>query len=169
MGLIPAVIIMFIAAIPLTAEYLFLKDGSIIKGKVVTETANEVLFQDDKNKTEKHSHKNILRVLYTELNMGKVYVQMKSGDNFRGYMVDEDRDSYLFRYDLYKPEEFTVKRTDVLFIAERNPSGLKGKSGYTEIDLTWFLPYDKMKYFNVYYKRKDENKYALAGVAGSNS
>jgi fibronectin type 3 domain-containing protein/RNase P/RNase MRP subunit p29 len=162
-------LVVLFAVIPLKAEYLFLKDGLIIKGKVVSETPNEVVIRDEKNKVITYPHNKVLRVLYTEISMGKVYVQMKSGENFKGYMIDEDRDSYTFRNDINKPEEFTVKRSKVLFIAERNPSELRGESGYTDISLTWSPPYDKMKFYNVYYKKDKDEKFILADASWSTS
>ncbi len=155
--------------IPLNAEYLFLKDGSIIKGKIVSETANDVVIRDEKNKVLNYPHNKVLRVLYTEISMGKVYVQMKSGENFKGYMIDEDRDSYIFRHDINKPEEFTVKRSKVLFIAERNPSELQGESTHNEISLKWSPPYDKMKLYNVYLKKNKDDKFTLADTSWSNT
>jgi fibronectin type 3 domain-containing protein len=153
----------------LSAEHLFLKDGSIIKGKVINETVNEVIFSDEQKKVSGYPRGKVLRVLYTELNMGKIYVQMKTGKNFRGYMVDEDQNSYTFRNIINKPEEFTVKRADVLFVAERNPSGLNGESSYTDIALNWFPPYDKMKYFNIYLKKPKDVKFVIADTSRSNS
>ena len=168
---IPGVIliIFLMPVIPLKAEYLFLKDGTIIKGKIVNETANDVVISDEQNKVVAYPHNKIMRVLYTEINMGKIYVQLKNGENFRGYLIDEDRDTYTFRHVINKPEEFTVQRSKVLFIAERNPSELKGESSYTEISLTWSPPYDKMKFYNIYYKKKKNDKYILADKAWKNS
>ncbi len=163
------IVMMLLPALPLSAEHLFLKDGSIIKGKVVSETANEIIMQDEKYNITRYPHNNVMRVLYTDLNMGNIYVQMKTGKNFRAYMVDEDQNSYTFRYILFKPEEFIVKRSDVLFMAERNPSGLNGESSYFEISLNWFPPYDKMKYFNIYIKTNKDNKFIKADTSRTNS
>ncbi len=110
-----------------------------------------------------------MRVSYAELALGKVYVQMKSGDNFRGYMVDEDRDTYTFRNNLNKPKEFIVQRSDVLFLAERNPSGLKGNGSYTYISLKWFHPYDRMNSYNIYIKKNKGDKYEKVDTVISNS
>lgn len=161
-------LIILFASYPLSAESLFLTDGSIIKGNVISETASEVSFRDEQKKVVRYPRRRVMRVLYTELDMSKIYVQKKNGENMKVYRVDEDRETYTFRNEINKPEEFLVKRDDVLFVAARNPSGLKGKPGYTDIDLEWYLPYDKMEYFNIYYKKKKEDKYSIAGRANTN-
>lgn len=141
----------------LHAAYLFLKDGSIIKGTVVNEGVAYIRFRTEDNKIEQYPRAQVLRVLYTELNMGKVFVQRRDGKVHVAHMVDEDRQSYTFRENLYKPEEFTLKREEVLFMAERNPSGLKG--GEPEMDrvaLEWLPSFEEMQYYNVYYKKAGE-------------
>ena len=167
-GIIYTIIIFFISAMPLMAEFLFLKDGSIIKGTIINETAQGITFRNEQNNVTMYPHNNIMRVLYTELNMGKIYVQMKTGKNFRGYMVDEDQKSYTFRNEIYNPQEFVVKRSDVLFMAERNPSGLTGESRHTNIVLNWFPPYDKMKFYNIYVKG-EKDKFELVDTSVSNT
>ena len=121
------VLIVFFASIPLAAEYLFLTDGSIVEGRILSETRTVVTFRSAEDGTvTRYPRADVMRVLYTEINMGRVFVQMRTGEVHRVFMVDEDRTTYTFRHELYEPEEFTVNRADVLFMAERNPTALKG-------------------------------------------
>lgn len=146
-------LILFLS-INLYAEYLFLKDGAIIKGTIISETAVYVDFRNEEKKTVRYPRDQVMRVLYTELNMGKYFVQRRNGKVEIAYMVDEDRTTYTFRKDLYKPEEFTIKRADVLFMAERNPTGLKGEPETDRVSLEWLPSFEKMKHYNIYYKKK---------------
>ncbi|PKL17032.1 MAG: hypothetical protein CVV49_13055 [Spirochaetae bacterium HGW-Spirochaetae-5] len=157
-------LILFIS-INLCAEYLFLKDGSIVKGVIISETAAYINFRNEEKKTERYPRDQIMRVLYTELNMGRVFVQRRDGKVDTVYMVDEDRLTYTFRKDLYKPVEFTMKRADVLFMAERNPTGLKGEPETNQVSLEWLPSFEKMKYYNIYYKKKGE-KYGPSVKSG---
>ena len=141
-------------SINLYAEYLFLKDGSIIKGNIISETAANVSFRDEERKIKRYPRDQIMRILYTELNMGKVFIQRRDGKVNTAYMVDEDRLTYTFRKDLYKPVEFTLKRADVLFMAERNPTGLKGEPETDRVALEWLPSFEKMKHYNIYYRKK---------------
>ncbi len=162
-------LLLLISVLPLRAEYIFLKDGSIIKGKVINETADVVTLQNEQKVVVSYPHYNIMRVLYSELNMGKMFVQLKSGESFRGYLIEEEEATFRFRYIINKPEEFVVEKEEVLFLAERNPSGLKGKSGNTDIELKWYPPYDSMRFYNIYIKKNKEDKYRIAGTSITNS
>ncbi len=141
----------------LRSEYLFLKDGLIIKGSIISDKADSISFRNDEGKVLRYPRDKILRLLYTELNMGRVFVQRRDGKVDTVYMVDEDRITYTFRKDLYKPVEFTMKRADVLFMAERNPTGLKGEPGIDEVALEWLPSFEKMKHYNIYLKKKGGN------------
>ena len=144
-------------------EYVFLKDGSIIEGAIISESSASVTIRDTQKKVLRIQRDNILRLLYTDIYMGKVYVQKNTGEVIACYMVDEDRESYTFRMDLYKPKEFKVLRDDVLFIARGNPTRLKveGNPKIFEVDLTWFPPYTKVKGYNIYLKTKDDAEFKL--------
>ncbi len=159
----------FFTTAELRAEYVFLKDGSIIKGAIVSETSGAVVIMGEDRKKQTIKRENIMRVLYTELNMGKIWVQKKSGEGFIAYMVDEDRESYTFRVDLYKPAEFKLSRAEVLFISERTCSGLKGEATTDSIELTWYPPYDTMEEYRIYVKKKKEDRYELLGKSDTTS
>jgi fibronectin type 3 domain-containing protein len=55
---------------------------------------------------------------------------------------------------LTSPQEENVKRSEVLFIAERNPSGLAGTPGTDRIDLKWYTPYNPVKHYRLYMSEK---------------
>ena len=156
------------AAMPVSAEHVFLKDGSIIEGKVVGDDAGAVTVRDGEKKLRRVPRSDIMLVLYTDLHMGKVFVQKRDGRNMTAYLVDEDRFNYTFRNELNSPVEFVLRRADVLFIAERNPSGLKGEAGTDRVGLEWFPSYEEMRRYNIYAKKKDGG-YSLAGTSGRNS
>ncbi len=169
-----AVVSWFFASVsekPLSAEAVFLKDGSIINGTIVSDGATSVTVRMTDKKLKSIPRSEIIRILYTELKMGKIYIQKRDGKGVVAYMVDEDRESYTFRLDLYKPEEFTLKRSAVLFIAEKNPSGLQvvGDTETDRVSLTWEPPYDKVKRYNIYIKKNDKDKYELIESTGSKS
>jgi hypothetical protein len=86
-------------------------------------------------------------------------------------MVDEDRANYTFRMELYNPEEFTLKRSDVLFMAEKNPSGLQvdGDVDTDRVTLIWLPPYDAVKKYNVYIKKNEKDKYEIIDSTGGKS
>jgi hypothetical protein len=142
----------------LNAEYIFMRDGKILQGTIVTDEANIIVARVG-TETKKIPRANIIRILYTDLNMGKVYIQKRDGTSVIVHIVDEDRMNFVCRKDLYSPAEFTLKRSEVLFVAEKNPSGLQGQADMTWVKLSWFAPYDPVSVYNIYIKSGKNGKY----------
>lgn len=153
----------------LYAEFVFLKDGAIIEGTITGDASDSITIYTKDKQVKTVYRSQIMRILYTEFKMSRVYIQKRDGQGFAAYMVDEDRTSYTFRKELYKPEEFSIKREEVLFMAEKNPSGLKGEAGTTSVELTWLPPYDAVKKYNIYVTQKKGAGYMLAQSSGGKS
>jgi hypothetical protein len=151
----------------LRAEYVFLKDGSIIKCTVESETPKGTVVRLPDGKMKSFSPKEIIRTLYTDLYMGKIHIQKVDGSTVEAYMVDEDQQSFTLRKDLYKPVEFILKRDEVLFTTRKNPIGLEGTAETDRLILKWKPPYTPMKEYNIYIKSGKD--YILAGKSGSTS
>jgi hypothetical protein len=153
------IFLLFMMSTSLFAEYVFLKDGSIIKCRIESETKASITARIPDGKQITFNPKNVIRILYTELYMGKIFVNKTDGTVLEVYMVDEDQTTYTFRKDLYKPEEFTVKRDEVLFTTRKNPSGLMGTAKNDRIEITWKAPYTPVNNYKVYFKSTDEYKF----------
>jgi hypothetical protein len=149
-------------SIPVFPEYIFLKSGEIKEGSIISDSAASITLRGKDKITITINRSDILRTLYTELYMGKIYVQKIDGKNEICYMVNEDRDTYTFRKELYSPEEFNLKRTEVLFMARGNPSGLNGEPETDEINLKWYPPYNPVKKYRIYLKKQNDTAYSVA-------
>lgn len=147
---------------PLKADFIFLKEGSILNCTVKTEYKHKIIVKDKNGKLITVQRDDILRVRYAKLYMGKLFIRLTSGKVLSGYMVDESGDEYTFRKELYKPEEFKLKRDKVLFTARKNPNELEGKVELNHIKLKWKASYGKVKYYKVYVKVKG-GKYKYTG------
>lgn len=161
--IVSACIAAMILSAPLSAEYIFLRDGSILNGTIVSDTAATVNLRLEDRRIQRIPRQDIMRILYTDLYMGKVYVQKIDGRSVVAYMVDEDRETYTFRMELFKPEEFKLRRDQVLFMARGNPTGLNAEPGTDRAELKWFAPYMPVKSYNIYVKGPGEKEYRLAG------
>ncbi len=159
-----ALIIIMAMATPLSAEFIFLKTGEILEGSIVNDKAATVFLRTADKKTLQIKRDSIMRILYTKLKMGKIYIQKRNGEGIVAFIVDEDQENYIFRKELYKPQEFNLKRSEVLFMAEKNPSGLavSGEIGTDRVSLVWLPPYDAVKKYNIYIKKNREDKYEPA-------
>lgn len=147
------------------AEFIFKKDGAIIKGKIVSDEATTLSVKKESGAVEQIYRKDIMRIIYTELYLGKVYARLTSGEVIEGYQIDEDRDSYFFRKNIYKPEEFTIPRKKVMFIARTNPTDLKGFASTEQIKIEWSPPFKPAKYYKIYVRdvKGKEEKFTVAG------
>lgn len=165
--LIINIFILLMVTTGLRAEYVFLKDGSITKCKVENESAASITVRLTDGKQMVLNPKNVIRILYTELYLGKIFVNKTDGTIIEAYMVDEDQTTYTFRKELYKPQEFVLKREEVLFTTRKNPTGLTGIPKAGSIIINWKSPYTPVKNYRIYFKSAEE--YKVYGETGSTS
>ncbi len=142
-----------VSATHLQAEHVFLKDGSIIEGTIVREPVASVTVRTPDGKYRKVPRYRVMRLLYTDIYMGRRYVRLNDGTSFEAYLVDEDQKTYTFREDVSSPEEFTVPRYKVLFMSRSNPTELRGEVGNDRVRLKWYPPYRKPSHYIVYMKK----------------
>jgi len=145
------------------SEYLFYNDGSIKKCIVIKDRPNELTVRFEDGSIVTVVRKSLLRIQYTEFYKGKVHIKKNNGTILEGYIVDEDRLSYTFRKELYKPMEFKLTRKEVLFFAKTNPTELKGEVKGNIIKLQWFKPYVPIKHYNIYVSEKSDKDFKKIG------
>ncbi|HEY1405293.1 MAG TPA: hypothetical protein VF857_01665 [Spirochaetota bacterium] len=108
------VIVLGIALLPgaLFAEYVYLKDGQVIQGKIVNEDQREIVVQ---TKFQKRTIRrdDILRIMYGERKMEKIYLLMNDGTTRIGYKVDEDATQVLIRESENSPKEISISKSDI--------------------------------------------------------
>jgi hypothetical protein len=90
------VLLFAVSELPLKAEAVFLKDGSIVDGIIESDSAEAVTVRLSDKKRKQILRKDIIRILYTELKMSKIYIQKRDGEGLVAYMVDEDSELYPF-------------------------------------------------------------------------
>ncbi len=147
-----------------SAETLFLKDGSIIKGKIIEEddSSMKVVLPDGAKKIIKRE--NLIRTTYTDYYMGRVKIKKRDGIEIEAYIIDEDRESYILRWNLNKTDEFKLMRSEILQISRTEPSSLKAEMLKDRINLAWEPPFSKVKEYRVYC-RSGHDKYLLIAVS----
>ncbi|MBN2078843.1 MAG: fibronectin type III domain-containing protein [Spirochaetes bacterium] len=142
------------------AEYVFLKNGTILRGSIMGETGSFMRVRSPGSETRVIQRSHILRVLYAELYLGRMVVRLTDGSVIEAYMVDENADCYTFRNSLEDPLEFTIPRKRVLFMARTNPTDLTGKSLPRSLRLTWNSPYRRPSFYRIYLRERDGGAYA---------
>ncbi len=159
-----AVLLIFAGRSRASAEYLFLRSGAIVEGSIVSEAGGGVTVINKKTgKAERHANAAILRVLYTPIYLGKVFIRLANGKSLEAYVVEEDNEKFVLRDKIDSPEEYTLKREEVLFMTRSNPTGLAGRPYEKSLQLTWNAPYRPPRHYNVYVKKAGTAKHKKAG------
>ncbi len=161
----------FMSSGRLGAEFVFLKNGRIIEGNIVSESPYDMIVLERGGKRSTISRRNIMRVLYTQLYRGRLYIQKIDGSVIEAFIVDEDQEHYILRSALDSPREFSIRRDEVLFMTRKNPSALEGRVSLMHVDLTWKPPYtpdNPAKHYRVYIRTKG-GEYKTAGETSGKS
>lgn len=125
-------------SISVKAENVFLKNGLILADvKIVSESADSVTVTTTDKKEKRIPRSQIHRINNLKLSMRKIPVynrlyfpqamQERPGCDFDAYLVDKNDRAYTFRYDLYSPEEFIKKKTDLWMVPDKNVAELKAE------------------------------------------
>jgi hypothetical protein len=161
-----AALLLSAAAVPAAAECVFLKNGGIIRGRITGENGTSITVKPVDGAARTIGRGQVLRTLYTDIYLGRVVVRLTDGTSREAYIVDENADSYIFRDQLDRVEEYAVPRKKVLFIARTNPTDLRGRTDTTSIWVTWYPPYKPPKSYRVYYREKGSARFETAGTTG---
>ncbi|MBN1498512.1 MAG: fibronectin type III domain-containing protein [Spirochaetes bacterium] len=153
-----AALVFILLSTPLFAEFVFLTNGAIIEGKIIKDGDDTITIRTNDRKTVEIRRNTIMRILYTDLYMGKIFVNKIDGTVLEVYMVDENKDTFTFRKDLFKPEEFTLRRDEVLYTVRTNPVALKGVVDKQTVRIDWKAPYISVKKYRVYINSGDGYK-----------
>ena len=145
-------------------EQVFIKNGKIHSGKIIRDTPTQMVLRGDDGVTVNIPRADIMRVLYTKIYPGKQYIRLTDGKVLEAYLVDEDQDTITVRTVLDKPEEISIPRSRVLFLARNNPTELQARPEKTSIALKWQAPYRKPAFYNVYLRPKGAKDFRIAGT-----
>jgi len=94
------------------AQSVFLKDGSIVEGKIVTENDS---FLTIKEGAEKRNIKrsDIIRTVYNNDYKNRVNVVLMDGRIIKGYVVEESKDCYIVRKYLDSTKELKLEKSKI--------------------------------------------------------
>lgn len=110
---------MLLGAGALHAESVFLKDGSIVEGKIIKETDAEIQVVLKNKEQRLLPRRDVLRTVYHDEYKEKRYIYLLNGDMVEGFIVDEDREAYTYRTDINSIKENRVVKNKVDFISKR--------------------------------------------------
>lgn len=115
-------LILLFVALPLFSEAIFLQDGEIIEGRVVSETDKEISVKTG-IRTIQVPREDVLRIIYSDNYKEKQYLYTADGREIVAHIVAEDRDTYTLRRELEDPDEVTLRKRDVTGVTSQSIRG----------------------------------------------
>lgn len=103
------------------AESLFITDGSILEGEIIREDKISVTLKTETGITSTIPRLKVIRVLYNEEYKEKRFIVKMDETIIEAYIVEETRDTYIYRKNLYSPEEVVLKKNEIDYIARKDP------------------------------------------------
>jgi hypothetical protein len=116
---IVSVFVLLILPCTVFAESVFMKDGSIIEGKVIRDSDRAVLVKLADGSDKEIPRKDILRIIFDEEYKNKRYIYKMDGTSLEAFIVEEDKSGYTLRTDLDSAYEFKILKKDVDSISRR--------------------------------------------------
>ncbi len=151
--------------LPLYGEHVFLKDGSIIEGRVISDTGKGVTLKLPDGGTEFISAGKVLRTIYWKFTGEKSYIKLNSGELIPAYKVDEEVNTITLRKKLNVNDEFKLDKSRILNISGTMPLNLAGKVDGDNIVLSWESPLQAVKRFEIIVKKKGDKDFTPAGAS----
>jgi hypothetical protein len=125
--------------LPIMAESVFLKDGSIIDGTVESENDNQVVLKLANDTKKEISRSNILRVAYSDEHKTKMFIYKKDNTIVEGYIVDVNRDKYTLRMNLTSNDEIQIPKKLVTAVSERRLDSGAAEQIYPKSASTYYI------------------------------
>lgn len=160
--ILAALMAICVSAAAARAEHVFLKDGKIVQGKITIDKKDSVTLTLPDNTQKVIARADILRILYSDEFLTKSVVQLTSGENFEGFIVQEKRTELTIRKKLTEPGEQVIPKDQVQLTTKKRPSQLAARLIAGGFTLKWSKPAGSLKKFVVYMKKEGE-EYRAAG------
>lgn len=116
--IIAAFTIFMLFTASLFAESVFLKDGSIVEGKIVKEDDLKIDLQLSDGVVREIERANIIRTLYHGKYKDKKFINRNDGTELEAYIIDEDAEFYIIRKDLQSSVEIKIAKDEVRIISK---------------------------------------------------
>ncbi len=158
-------LIITVLSSPVNGEHLFLKNGSIIEGRILSDTAEGVSIKLPDGNVKYYKNSKILRTIYWKFNGEKSYIKLTSGGMLSGYKVDEDLNTVTLRNKLYVNKEFTIEKSTIQYISSAIPSNLSGQIDGDNIVLSWESSLSNIKHFEILIRKEGEKEFNVAGLS----
>ena len=98
---------------------VFLKDGSILEGKIISDKANVLKINLLSGKQMDIQRKDVLRILNNEEHKQKQYIYKTDGKIIEAFIVDEDSNSYTYRREYDSADEVKIAKNEINTVSKK--------------------------------------------------
>jgi len=142
--------ILFIVQSAARAESLFMRDGSIIEGKIANENTDVIILKVQNGTKKTIKKDNLIRIVYSNEFRRTTRLSLYDGTLLEGFIVDEDADRYIVRKMLTSKEETIVLKKEVEFIERAKIERRNPVSRYGSASAIYVMPVtaELKKYLN---------------------
>lgn len=144
-------LMIFILAVKIShGEVIYLRDGQVIKGSIINEDS-EAITVKNRFQTRKIYRTHVLRILYGDLDMERVYILLKDGTMMKGFLVDQDAGKIVYRPSRESSEEKSISKDNIRQISGEEITVLNPDINVT---MGFFFPFNgggtRLKYAPIY-------------------
>ncbi len=150
-------------------EYIFINDGSIIEGEIISDTKTSMILREPGGRISSIRRDTVTRVLYDDQFQERLVISTTGGKKIRGYIVEETEEHFIVREDLSSPDEMNVRKASVTLTERSTPSGLMIDDITSRgVHISWRAPGMHIKNYHIY-TRKEGTGFTFHFATGSNS
>jgi hypothetical protein len=148
------------------AESVFLKNGTIVEGKIISEINGEIAIQQIDNKTQTLKSSDVLRTIYSDEYKKMVNIIKLNGESIQGFIVAEDSSSYTVRIELNSAKEIQILKKEVNGILKKVKQATQTTELILKTEKEVYAPYEQI---NVDYENFPGSKYDWISIAPKDS
>jgi hypothetical protein len=150
----------------LFAESIFLKNGTIVEGKIFSEINGEITIQQMDGKTQTLKSADVLRTIYSDEYKKMVNIIKLNGESIQGFIVAEDSSSYMVRTELNSAKEIQILKKEINGILKKVKQLAQTTELIMKTEKELYAPYEQI---NVDYENFPGSKYDWISIAPKDS
>jgi sRNA-binding regulator protein Hfq len=118
-------------------EIIYMKDGQILKGSIISEDKATITLKS-RYQTRQIFREHIRRILYGDREMESINILLKNGTLLKGFLIDQDKTRVVFREERNSPREKTILKSN---ISQLSPEEILLLSPRVYVHTGYFFPF----------------------------
>jgi len=108
----------FCASINAFAEIVYLKDGQVIRGTIISEDDLNITVKTQ-YQTKQIKRSQISRIMYGDRDLEEINILMNDGSIINGFLIDQDNKQVIIRKEKNNPKETVIEKTKIKQMSQK--------------------------------------------------